>query len=319
VSVSPTNHRFLQKLILFSSQNSSSIFHTIFTMLGIHPSQKKIMGPGYITLNIIRVLNVIALTLVAVASWVMLVMTLKTSSFFFFDGSSHFVTSVLAVFLIVSECNLFKGYYAKNWPNFSSKAGFVPLGLAMVVLGLFTLGNLNKQATSVENLGLALWRIVISAGVLSSVIGVANIIATFIFSNIKLGITGRQVRDNGATTTPMDSSPRNSFITSVSRNNSMSKATTVLPSYYERPATPEERRKSRFGLKFPIRMSGIGKPVPTNTEQFSQWDDRSSPVMPEVKRPDTALHPALAPPQPAYGHARSRSSIYSEVSNMTRF
>jgi hypothetical protein len=85
-------------------------------------SDSKIMGPGYITFNIIRVLNIIALTLVAVASWVMLVMTLKTSKFFFFDGSSHFIMSVVAVFLIVSECSLFKGYYAKNWPNFSPQA-----------------------------------------------------------------------------------------------------------------------------------------------------------------------------------------------------
>jgi hypothetical protein len=281
-------------------------------MLGIHPD---LMGPGYITLNIIRVLNVIALTLIAVASWVMLVMTLKTSSFFFFDGSSHFITSVVAIFLIVSECNLFRRYYTKNWPNLGPEAGFVPLGLAMIVLGFNTLGNLNKQATSVENLGLALWRVVISAGILSSIIGVANIIATFTFSNIKLGITGRQVRDNGATTFPK-SSPRNSF--SISRSGSMNKENTVLPSY-QTSTSPEERRKSRFGLKFPIRMSGIGKPVPTNTEQFSQWDDRSSPVVPEVKRPDTALHPALSVPQPAYGHARSRSSVYSEVSNMTRF
>ncbi|EHK98000.1 hypothetical protein M7I_6233 [Glarea lozoyensis 74030] len=250
------------------------------------------------------------------ASWVMLVMTLKTSKFFFFDGSSHFITSVVAVFLIVSECNLFKRYYAKNWPNFSEQAGFVPLGLAMVILGFNTLGNLNKQATSVENLGLALWRIVIAAGVLSSLIGLANIITTFIFSNIKLGITGRMVRENGATAAPKNNdSPRNSY--SFSRSASMSKENTILPSY-QAPTSPEDRRRSRFGLKFPIRMSGIGKPMPTS-EHVSQWDDRSSPIVPDVKRPDTALHPALAPPQPAYGLARSRSSVYSEVSNMTRF
>lgn len=43
-------------------------------------SDSKIRGPGYIILNVIRVLNIIVLLLVAIASWVMLVMTVKTSS-----------------------------------------------------------------------------------------------------------------------------------------------------------------------------------------------------------------------------------------------
>lgn len=284
-------------------------------MFSLHP-EHKMAGPGYITLNIIRVLNIISLTLVAIASWVMLVMTLKTSSFFFFDGASHFVTSVVACFLVVSECNLFQRYFTKNWPNLGPEAGFVPLGLAMVILGFNTLGNLNKQATSVENLGLALWRIVIAAGILSTIIGIANIIATFIFSSIKLGITGRQVRDHGATTYPKASS-----VSTYSRSSGSIRKTenTVLPSY-NRPTSPEDRRKSRFGLKFPIRMSGIGKPMQTTDEQVSKWDDRSSPVAPAVQRPPTALHPALNPPAPSYAsRAPARSSIYSEVSNMTRF
>lgn len=43
-------------------------------------SESKLAGPGYIILNVIRVLNVISLALVVVASWVMLVMTVKTSN-----------------------------------------------------------------------------------------------------------------------------------------------------------------------------------------------------------------------------------------------
>lgn len=281
-------------------------------MFSLHP-EHKMAGPGYITLNVIRVLNIISLTLIAIASWVMLVMTLKTSSFFFFDGASHFVTSAVACFLVVSECNLFQRYFTKNWPNLGPEAGFVPLGLAMLILGFNTLGNLNKQATSVENLGLALWRIVIAAGILATIIGVANIIATFVFSSIKLGITGRQVRDHGATTYPKASS-----VSTYSRSSGSIRKNeaTVLPTY-NRPTSPEERRKSRFGLKFPI----ISKPMQTSNEQVSKWDeDRSSPVVPEVQRPPTALHPALNPPAPSYAsRAPTRSSIYSEVSNMTRF
>ncbi|RDL38046.1 Uncharacterized protein BP5553_05479 [Venustampulla echinocandica] len=272
-------------------------------------SESKMAGPGYIILNIIRAMNIISLLLVAIASWVMLVMTLKTSSFFFFDGVSHFITSVIACFLIISELSLFQSYFVKNWPNFGPEHGFVCLGLSMIVLGFNILGNLNKAATSVENLGLPLWRVVISAGILASLSGLFNIIATYVFSQPKLGISGRQVRGQGAATFPSSSTKSNYSVSSGSIRKAESP---VLPTYH----TPtEERRKSRFGLKFPIRTSGISKPIPTNQEQFSKWDDRSSPVVPDVQRPPTAMHPALHPPAPAY----PASSRYSVVSNMTRF
>ncbi|CAG8976512.1 hypothetical protein HYALB_00006009 [Hymenoscyphus albidus] len=280
--------------------------------------EKKMAGAGYITLNIIRVFNIISLLLVAIASWVMLVMTVKTSKFFLFDGASHFVTSAVACFLVVSECNLFQRYFRKNWPNLSPEAGFVPLGLAMVVLGFNTLGNLNKPATSVENLGLALWRIVIAAGILTTTFGVANIIATFIFSSIREGITGRQVRDHGATTYPKSSSSGSTYTRS---SGSVRKPeNTVLPTY-SRPTSPEERRRSKFGFNLPFRNSTIGKPMQTTNERVSNWDDRSSPVAPEVQRPPTSLHPALSVPEPSYGSRPPppKSSRYSVVSDMTQF
>ncbi|KAF4618117.1 hypothetical protein G7Y89_g14990 [Cudoniella acicularis] len=270
-------------------------------------SESKMAGPGYIILQIIRVLNIIALLLIAIASMIMLAMTLKTSNFFFFDGVSHFITFGIAMFLIVSETGFFQNYFIRNWPNFGPEAGFTYLGLAMIALGFNILGNLNKNATSVENLGLAMWREVIAAGILASLFGLVNIIATYVFCNSKEGISGRQVRSNGATTYPKS----NFSVSSGSMRKS--EGSPVLPTY--RPTSPEERRNSRFGLKFPIRMSGISKPVANNQEQFSKWDDRSSPVAPEVQRPPTAMHPALHPPQPSY----SRSSRYSEVSDMTRF
>ncbi|TVY23734.1 hypothetical protein LHYA1_G006689 [Lachnellula hyalina] len=274
----------------------------------------KMAGGGYITLNIIRVLNIISLLLVAVASWVMLVMTVKTSNFFFFDGVSHLITSVVALFLVVSELNVWTNYFAKNWPNLGPDSGFVCLGVAMIVLGFNILGNLNKGATSVENLGLPLWRVVIASGILSSLIGFFNIIATYIFSSSKLNITGRQVRGNGATTFPKNA--KDNF--SMSSGSTRKSESTTLPRYQPPPSPPqEERRKSRFGFHLPIRMSMIGKPQhePQGSEPFSKWDDRSSPVVPEVQRPPTALHPmhAAGPACPP------PSSRYSVVSNMTRF
>jgi hypothetical protein len=274
----------------------------------VDPDSKR--GPGYIILNVIRVLNIISLLTVVVASWVMLVMTVKTSNFFFFDGVSHFITSTIALFLIVSELTLFKSYFARNWPILSIESGFVFLGMAMIVLGFNILGNLNKSATSVSTLGLPLWRIVIASGILSSLMGLFNIIATLVFCDSAQGITGRQVRSHGASI-PKDPVTK-SF--SLSSGSTRRAATPDLPVYN---SNTEDRRKSRFGLKFPIRMSGISRPVPNDPEQFQKWESRSSPVVPEVQRPPTALHPyhATAPERPEY----PRSSRYSEVSNMTRF
>jgi hypothetical protein len=139
------------------------------------------MGPGYITLNILRFFNIIILFLLVVASWIMLVMTVKTSNFFFFDGAAHFVISALGIFLIVSESGFFKKWFARCWPSFCDESGFVALGISMICLGFITLGNLNKVATSVENLGLPMWRVVISSGILNSLFGLFNIIAVSIY------------------------------------------------------------------------------------------------------------------------------------------
>jgi hypothetical protein len=138
------------------------------------------MGPGYITLNILRVCNIISLLLIAVASWIMLVMTVKTSNFFFFDGAGHFITSCIAIFLIVSEIGIFKKWYARHWPTLTVESGFVFLGLSMITLGFNTLGNLNKVATDQQSLGLPMWRVVIASGILSLIFGLFNIIAVCI-------------------------------------------------------------------------------------------------------------------------------------------
>ena len=266
-------------------------------------------GPGYIILNVIRVLNIISLLTVVVASWVMLVMTVKTSNFFFFDGVSHFITASIGLFLIVSELTLFKSYFAKNWPMLSVESGFVFLGMSMIVLGFNILGNLNKSATSVSNLGLPLWRIVIASGILSSLMGLFNIVATFVFCDTVHGITGRRVRSHGAAI-PKDTVTKSFSLSSGSTRRAPSPE---LPTYN---TSTEDRRKSRFGIKFPIRMSGISRPVPNDPEQFQKWESRSSPVVPEVQRPPTALHPYhTGVPQPQY----PRSSTYSEVSHITRF
>lgn len=58
------------------------------------------------------------------------------------------------------------------------------LGAAMLLLGNGLLGNLNKEATSQESLGLAFWRIVISAGIIVIVMGVVNLFAVQLMTNL---------------------------------------------------------------------------------------------------------------------------------------
>jgi len=86
-------------------------------------------------------------------------------------------TDPKTVFLIVSEFPLFRTYFVRNWPLLSLNSGFVTLGVAMIILGVSILGNLNKGATSEDSLGLAFWRIVISSGIVVIILGFLNIIS----------------------------------------------------------------------------------------------------------------------------------------------
>ena len=58
--------------------------------------KRSLAGPGYVVLNTIRVMNIIALLSVVAASFVMLVKTFVVSKFFFFDGVSHLITGCVS-------------------------------------------------------------------------------------------------------------------------------------------------------------------------------------------------------------------------------
>jgi hypothetical protein len=59
---------------------------------------------------------------------------------------------------------------------FGEDSGFFALAGVMMILGVSTLGNLNADALSQDKLGLAFWRIVISAGVLAMVMSLVNLL-----------------------------------------------------------------------------------------------------------------------------------------------
>lgn len=87
--------------------------------------KKPLAGPGYIILNVIRVMNIIGLLAVIIGSFSMLVKTFIVSKFFFFDAVSHVITAFLSMFLILTETSLFRGYFARNWPLLSPSHGFL--------------------------------------------------------------------------------------------------------------------------------------------------------------------------------------------------
>ncbi|CZT24643.1 uncharacterized protein RCC_10368 [Ramularia collo-cygni] len=171
-------------------------------------SSKNLNGPGYIILNGIRGMNIVALLAVITASIVMLVKISTDTKLFFFDAVSHVVTAITSMFLVTSELSLFRAYFARNWPLLSPSHGFVGLGLAMIVLGVNVMGNLNKPSGTQKELGLPFWRIVIGSGIIVFILGWINLIASYVFRNREQGTTARQVRAKGASVqkTPIVSS-----------------------------------------------------------------------------------------------------------------
>jgi hypothetical protein len=67
-------------------------------------TSKRLAGPGFIILNILRGINIICLLAVIAASIVMVVKTFTVSKFFFFDGATHVITALssskYAIFLL---------------------------------------------------------------------------------------------------------------------------------------------------------------------------------------------------------------------------
>ena len=179
-------------------------------------SSKSLAGPGYIILNGIRVMNIVAFLAVIAASIVMLVKTSVASKFFFFDAVTHVLTAITSskcchyegqtwTLLTITQCSsCFKNSrsfvastLATGHCSVRLTASFT-LALAMVVLGINMLGNLNKEALSQESLGLAFWRVVISAGIIIFIMGWINLVASYVFRDRSQGVTARQVRAHGA-------------------------------------------------------------------------------------------------------------------------
>ncbi|KAL2223463.1 hypothetical protein M432DRAFT_58010 [Thermoascus aurantiacus ATCC 26904] len=239
-------------------------------------------GPGYVILNAIRVMNIVVLLSIIAASAVMIVRIDIVNSFFFFDAATHVITAGISIFLIISELPIFRRYFDHNWPLLGQESGFVTLALAMVILGVTVLGDLNTPAASQEALSLPFWRIVVSSGILAMVLGVLNFVASFIFRDRANSLSARHVRSYGAVAPQKvtRSSSQKSFRLSLNRENTFS-------SY--RTASMSSRTMSmRPGARFPVKISSPTNPTP--------WQDTASSKYssdPEIAAPDLAHHPAM--------------------------
>ena len=78
--------------------------------------------------------------------------------------------------MIVSELPILRGYFDRNWPLFGQDSTFLPLSVVMMIVGVAVLGDLNKATASDTALGLAFWRIVVSAGILAIIMSVVNVL-----------------------------------------------------------------------------------------------------------------------------------------------
>lgn len=151
----------------------------------------------------------------------------------------------------------------------------------------------------------------------------------FIFGDAKAGITSRQVRKYGAVADQNIGKSTGSSLRSAS--SSSYNPEYVLPSYNDSNEKPQ--RKSKFGFKLPLKIS---RPIINDAEQFNNhfqnhqtqpqmqppatpsvqpatppMNSRRSPIMPELSRPPTAMHPAHSG---AYTPSR-----YSTASYVSRF
>lgn len=154
----------------------------------------------------------------------------------------------------------------------------------MIIVGVSVLGNLNKEATSQKSLGTSYWRIVISSGILVLILGVANIFASYIFRQKKLGVTARQVRAYGAVAAQKLPLP-------VTMNSPLGAMTRVDSKH--RPmqlGRSDTVPASAGGMRMNDPRRNISAPLnDVQPDQFSKFEHRSE----YIGKPDLAHHPAM--------------------------
>jgi hypothetical protein len=295
----------------------------------------KVRGSGHLILNALRALTIIGLVAIMASSWAMIVLSGLAGKFYFFDAVSHFFVFLFAVFLAITEVNLFQRYFADNWPVFSASHSLAWLGVFLIMLGCQVLGNLDKEKYDQKNLTLPIWRLVLSAGILAIAFGLLNIVASIIFRDGNQGITARHIRRDGSLATADNKA--------TMYDNYSSRDAYSRDGGYSQPAASYQQEKEELSafrratrminpMNLPKNLNFrkskvqphsdkpiISKPIINHEADIERGrdsdeiemvqDDRRSPIVPAVQRPPTALHPMHT----------GVSSVYSVAHHIDRF
>lgn len=171
----------------------------------------------------------------------------------------------------------------------------------MVVIGCNVLGNLNRGAYDADKLGPHFSKLVVASSILGLTFGMLNVVCSMVWRGGKEGVTSRDIRANGSLADRRRQSLPDYSSTAESNpsfgNEKMLSKFTALFGRKKKPAA--EKAKPQISRPF--------APQP-DVEQTGFADDGRSPIAPEIRRPDTALHPMHA----------ARGSTYSEA-HMSRF
>lgn len=258
-------------------------------------------GSGYLVLNGLRVINIVVLAATAAACFLMMIFAKLPNAFQFFTDINLLFIACVCGLLIWTELPFgrWKSWINETWPAFAPDKGFTWLGIAMFLMGCHTLGELSNEPYTKKTIGTSIWRVVAASCCLGIAFGTINVLASLLYTNGE--ISARQVRSKGAT----------------SGHYASHSASYPEDGYSQRSdSIRKEKTRSRLFAKF---KPSISRPIlphhdvehgPVAHDELP-FNDRSSPIVPQVQRPPTALHPAI--------NGGPRSSIYSEVSHLNRF
>ncbi|KAK8094524.1 hypothetical protein PG997_001209 [Apiospora hydei] len=283
-------------------------------------NSSSVKGSAYIILNVIRSLNILVLLLIAASSVILMIPAKMPDGFTFFNDVALFFMLVICIFLAVSELPSFKAigfvraWYTRNWPAVGPNRGLKWFGLAMVILGCHTLGRLSDPRNGLDHMDLPFWRLCLAGGILAITFGFVNIITSWLYSG-EGGLNARELRSKGA-------------VTETAYYNSGKSDTydTYSEDYESHRSDSVRKEKSRSWWPKSNKKPKISRPMPyePDLEKGEEVVDdpvpsRSSPVIPGLQRPPSALHP-IHGRQPSHpDHKRRPSSRYSLASNVDQF
>ncbi|KAJ4307131.1 hypothetical protein N0V88_000508 [Collariella sp. IMI 366227] len=320
-------------------------------MLGL--TEEKLLGVGHVVLNTVRALNIVGLFAVMFASMLMAVLSGVKHEFFFFDAFTHIFVFILATFLFISEfpkvesCGLWRvrKFFDNHWPVLAGGHTLALLGWAMVFMGFQILGDLVKPAYTLGTIELPFWRAIVASAILSITFGFFNIIGSLLFrlpSDKQAGlprVTSRQVRMYG------------SLARGKAREKALALDTKSLAASSQYSSPPYEHtwppKETEVNDERPSNAKRItqyfnqhfrksrGPAFQHGSLEFERGHhshshddvergysshgsggrDRSSPIVPNLERPPTALHP-INMHRVSHGYSEAHFALDTPKGNM---